>query len=215
MWGEPLHPALIALWPPKSKKIQDNFSYWILDWFSWIWTLILEVFFVKQIDFLKSLRVQKCVLPHEIWTLKIVIFPRENTIFYKIHVFCFEVEIDGKHEKNKNKSLENQLFFLTSIFDWFWANLGGFGDPSWPSKNWVFLYFFQIASKRRPRAPQELPKSAQERPKSIPRTSKRVPRASKSPRVQKHAANREIWTPNVWKTSDFRTYFHSHHWERC
>ena len=55
-----------------------------------------------------------------------------------------------------------------------------------------------------PRASQELPKCAQERPKSVPRTSQRVPRASKSLRVQKHAANREIWTPNFWKTLDFR-----------
>ena len=153
-------------------------------------------------------------------------FPQGKHYFFtkSTFFFCFEVEIDGKHKKNKNKSLENQLFFLTSIFDWFWTNLGGCGGPSWPSNNWVFLYSFQIASKRRPRAPQErpkhvprapksasrapqgyprapqeLPKGAQEHPKSVPRASKRVPRASKSPRVQKHAANGEIWTTNVWR----------------
>ena len=126
-------------------------------------------FFCSKIDFFGSSGVQKCVLPHEIWTLKIVIFPRENAIFLQNPRFCFEVEIDRKHAQSWEKSLENKLFFLLLIFKGFRANLGGFWPPSWGSKKGVFWSFS-------PRGVQEAPKRLQERPKGVSRASNSLAR---------------------------------------
>ena len=136
-------------------------------------------FFVK-LEFLKSLRVQKCVLPHEVWTPKIVIFPVENAIFYKINVFCFEVEIDGKHEKNETQSLQNQCLLWRRFLNDFWANLVGFWASSWAPKVPVHPGFFARCVQEAPKRLLRAPRVPQERPKRLPRASPKRPRAPKS-----------------------------------
>ena len=121
-----------------------------------------------------------------------MIFPGENTIFCKIHVFCFEVEIDGKHEKNENKSLENQLFFGRRFLKDFEPTWLDFGLQVGPQQICSTQAFSKLrprvvqdvpksapsASQERPRVPRERPKGTQERPKSSPRVPKSALRAS-------------------------------------
>ena len=67
-------------------------------------------FFGFEIDSFRKSESSENVPPKEIWTPKIVIFSRENAIFYKIDDFCSAVEIEEKPEKNDKKTLQNQCW---------------------------------------------------------------------------------------------------------
>ena len=52
----------------------------------------------------------------DFWIVKLVIFLRENAIFYKTFYSCFEVATDEKHNKTGKKDLKIKLYFFISIF---------------------------------------------------------------------------------------------------
>ena len=129
-------------------------------------------FFCKQIDFLKSLRVQKCVLPHEVWTLKIVIFPRENTIFYKIHVFASKWKSMENTKKTRHNRFKINVFCDVDFWMTFELTWLDFGPQVGPPKSRCIQVFSQDASKRRPRGSKSVPRASQEPPKRAPRSPK-------------------------------------------
>ena len=121
-------------------------------------------------------------------------FPQGKRYFLQNPRFCFEVEIDGKHEKNENKSLENQLFFWTSIVEGFWANLAGFWASSWAPKVPAHPGFFARCVQEAPKRLLRAPSVPQERPKRCPRASPERLRVyqerSKLPKIAQVAQNR-------------------------
>ena len=134
-----------------SNDMNKTTVYRILNRFSWIWTLTLDVFFANKIDFLKSLRVQKCVLPHEVWTLKIVIFPGENTISYKIHVFASKWKSMENTKKTRHNRFKINVFCDVDFWMTFELTWLDFGPQVGALKSERIHVFSQDVSKRRRR----------------------------------------------------------------
>ena len=141
-------------------------------------------FFGSQIDFFGKAASSENVPPKEIWTPKKRDFPQGKRYFLQNARFCFEVEIDEKHEQKRKKIASKYFLFSTSILKGFWSQLGFVLAPKLTLKRITPLDTFsccvQEASRRRPRGVQERPRASQERPKSAQERPKSAQERPKS-----------------------------------
>ena len=126
-------------------------------------------FFGSQIDFFEELALPDFELQHSSCMAKIVIFPRENAIFYKIDSFALKWALMENKKKTAKNRFEIKLFFHID-FPWIL-------EPTWMD------FGLQVeALERVPPRPffqscvQEAPKRLQERPKGVLRVSISLPR---------------------------------------
>ena len=164
-------------------------------------------FFAKKINFLKSLRVQKCVLPHEVWTPKIVISLGKTLFFTKSTFFASKWKSMENTRKTRTNRLKINCFFWRRFLKDFEPTWLDFGLQVGPQERDPPRHFSKLrprvvqhapksaprASQERPRMPQERPKGAQERPKSSPRVPKSARRAS----LERPRGSQE--RPRVWE----------------
>ena len=110
-----------------------------------------------------------------------MIFPGENAVFHKMHVFASNWKSMETTKKTRKNRFKTDVFFeidFERIFEPTCVDLGLQVGPQKSERPRLFCVFLP---KSVPRAPKSAPRASQEHPKSIPRVPKSAPRALSTP----------------------------------